>query len=216
MLIDEAIILFKYYLQSNGKKKTIESYNVLFDKLSCFYACRSFEGFAPDEIFQFLEETTKNLSKTTRRLRYSQIKAFYNFIIERNSLSLSNPCNTPLLHKTFRIPKNSPRKILDREIIEEMIYDTKSHRDRLKVELQAKCWLRIGELLKLKVSDISDRTITLREPKSGKEAEKAHMPENISKKLLEYMQENKFQGEIEYSLYVIRQLDQLSKDLEPG
>jgi integrase len=50
-------------------------------------------------------------------------------------------------------------------------------------------------LLKIKVSDVSDRTITLREPKSGKEAEKAYMPENVSRKLLGYIQENAIQGE---------------------
>ena len=58
------------------------------------------------------------------------------------------------------------------------------------LELQARCGLRIGELLKIKVSDISDRTITLREPKSGKETELAYMPENVSKKLTEYIKDN--------------------------
>jgi len=52
-----------------------------------------------------------------------------------------------------------------------MIYNTKKQRDRLILELQARCGLRIGELLKTKVSDVSDRTISLREPKSGKDAE---------------------------------------------
>jgi len=55
------------------------------------------------------------------------------------------------------------------------------------LELQARCGLRIGELLKIKVSDISERTITLRELKSGKESELAYMPENVSKKLAEYV-----------------------------
>jgi integrase len=54
-----------------------------------------------------------------------------------------------------------------------MIYDTKRQRDRLLLELQARCGLRIGELLKIRVSDVSDRTIILREPKSGKEIEMA-------------------------------------------
>jgi hypothetical protein len=58
-----------------------------------------------------------------------------------------------------------------------MIYNTQSQWDRLIVELQARCGLRIGELLKIRVSDVSGRSITLREPKSGKEAEMAYMPE---------------------------------------
>jgi integrase/recombinase XerD len=98
---------------------------------------------------------------------------------------MRNPCSTPLLSKSFQAPKQQPHKILDRETVDEMIYNTKQQRDRLILELQARCGLRIGELLKIKVSDVSDRTITLREPKSGKETERAYMPENVSRKLAE-------------------------------
>ena len=139
MITKEAITLFKYYLQSNHKKKTIESYNSPSDKFGTIYTQKQLEDISPDEIFQFLENVTQNLSKSTRRLRYAQIKAFYNFIIDRRSLNMRNPCNTPLLSKAFKAPKNSPRKILDREIVEEMIYNTKRHRDRLILELQARC-----------------------------------------------------------------------------
>jgi len=50
-------------------------------------------------------------------------------------------------------------------------------------------------MLKIKVSDVSDRTISLREPKSGKDAEMAYMPENVSRKLVEYIKEKALQGE---------------------
>jgi integrase len=76
-----------------------------------------------------------------------------------------------------------------------MIYNAKRQRDQLILELQARCGLRIGELLKIKVSDVSDRTITLREPKSGKETEIAYMPENVSRKLAEYIKEKALQPE---------------------
>jgi hypothetical protein len=49
------------------------------------------------------------------------------------------------------------------------------------LELQARCGLRIGESLKIKVSDVSERRILLREPKLGKEAEVAYMPEPVCK-----------------------------------
>jgi integrase/recombinase XerD len=70
-----------------------------------------------------------------------------------------------------------------------MIYNTTKQRDRLILELQARCGLRIGELQKIKASDVSDRTITLREPKSGNDTERAYMPENVSRKLAEYITE---------------------------
>jgi integrase/recombinase XerD len=37
--------------------------------------------------------------------------------------------------------------------------------------------------------------MTLREPKSGKETERAYMPENVSRKLAEYIKEKALQGE---------------------
>ena len=85
--------------------------------------------------------------------------------------------------------------MLERETVDEMIYNTKRVRDRLILELQAKCGLRIGELLKVKVSDISDRTITLRNPKSGKESELAYMPESLSRKLAEYVRNKSLQSD---------------------
>jgi integrase len=52
-----------------------------------------------------LESLTEKLSKSTRRLRYAQLKAFCNFLIEKFNLNLRNPCNVPLLAKAFRTPK---------------------------------------------------------------------------------------------------------------
>ena len=195
MTTKEAINLFKYYLQANHKKRTIASYDLIMDRFMAIYAQKSLADISSDEIFQFLESMTQNLSKSTRRLRYAQLKAFYNFIIDRCSLNMRNPCNTPLLSKSFKAPKYPPHKILDRETVDEMIYNTKGQRDRLIMELQARCGLRIGELLKVRASDVVDRTITLREPKSGKEAEKAYMPENLSRKLAEYVKEKALREE---------------------
>ncbi len=195
MITKEAITLFKYYLQSNHKPRTIESYRLLLERFEVIFTQKDLETIAPDEIFHFLENLTGNMAKSTRRLRYAQLKAFYNFIIDRCSLNMRNPCSTSLLSKSFKAPKQQPHKILDRETVDEMIYNTKRQRDRLILELQARCGLRIGELLKIKASDVSDRTITLREPKSGKETERAYMPENVSRKLAEYVKEKAINGE---------------------
>ena len=75
------------------------------------------------------------------------------------------------------------KKILDKELVDELIYKTTSTRDRLILELQARCGLRVGEVLKLTVSDVSDRKLIIREPKSGKDAEIAFMPEQIARRM---------------------------------
>jgi integrase len=116
------------------------------------YAQRALYSIGPGEIYTFLETLTQDLAKSIRRLRYARLKTFYNFIIDRYSLNMKNPCNTSLLNKSYRAPKQMSRKMLERETVDEMIYNTKRHRDRLILELQARYGLRIGELLKIAVN----------------------------------------------------------------
>jgi integrase len=195
MTLKEAIILFGYHQRSNLKPRTVRSYQPLLQKFEAEFGERSFDSIGSDEIFQFLEMVTGDRSKSTRRLRYAQLKALFNFLIDKCNLSMKNPCDAPLLSKAFKTPKQVSRRILDREIVEELIYHTQTLRDRLILELQARCGLRIGETLKIKVSDVSDRKLVLKEPKSGKESEVAFMPEQIAKRLHDYIQQENLAAE---------------------
>jgi integrase len=187
MNVKEAISLFRFYQQSNHRKRTVDSYRFLLQHFDSIFSDRDIESIKADEIYHFLEQLTKTLSKSTRRLRYAQLKAFFNFIIEKCLPDLKNPCSAPLLSKTFRMPRAVPKTILEKEIVDEMIYNTKNQRNRLMLELMARCGLRIGELLGLKASDISERRLTIKTPKSGNESEIAFMPEQVAKRLSEYI-----------------------------
>jgi len=187
MNVKEAISLFRFYQQSNHRKRTVDSYRFLLQHFDSIFSDRDIESIKADEIYHFLEQLTKTLSKSTRRLRYAQLKAFFNFIIEKCLPDLKNPCSAPLLSKTFRMPRAVPKTILEKEIVDEMIYNTKNQRNRLMLELMARCGLRIGELLGLKASDISERRLTIKTPKSGNESEVAFMPEQVAKRLSEYI-----------------------------
>jgi integrase/recombinase XerD len=187
MKTKEAITLFQTYQRSSHRKRTLQSYLPMLSQFKALYGETVFENLGSDEIYRFLEDVTQGRARSTRRLRYAQLKAVFNFVINRCDLDMKNPCNTSLLSKTFRTPKQSPRRIFEKEAIDEIIYNTKNLRDRLILELQARCGLRVGESLKIRVSDISERKIILREPKSGKEAEVAYMPEPIAKRLEEYV-----------------------------
>jgi len=195
MTIKDAITLFGYHQRSNLKARPVQSYHPLLQRFEGQFADRSFDSIGSDEIYQFLESLTEKLSKSTRRPRYAQLKTFCNFLIEKCNWNMRNPCNAPLLSKAFKTPKKMARRILDREVVEELIYKTKNLRDRLIVELQARCGLRIGELLKIKVSDVLDRKLILRGPKSGKESEVAFMPEQIARRVNDYIQQKSLSPE---------------------
>jgi integrase/recombinase XerD len=46
--------------------------------------------------------------------------------------------------------------------------------------------MRIGEVLKLRLGDLQDRKLVLREPKSGKEYEFVFIPQKVADRLREY------------------------------
>ena len=56
MMTHEAIKLFKDYLHSNHRKRTIESYGPLLDKYEGAYAERVLDSIGSDEIYHFWSE----------------------------------------------------------------------------------------------------------------------------------------------------------------
>ncbi len=116
MTLREAITLFGYHQRSNLKPRTLRSYQPLLQRFDAEFGERSFDSIGSDEIFQFLETLAEDRSKSTRRLRYAQLKALFNFLIDKCNLNMKNPCDAPLLSKVFRTPKQVSRRILDREI----------------------------------------------------------------------------------------------------
>lgn len=73
----------------------------------------------------------------------SPLKAFFNYVIEVTGINAKNPCTAVVLAKAYKNVLHRPRKILDKETVDEMIFNASSLRDRLILELQARCGLRI-------------------------------------------------------------------------
>jgi integrase len=195
MTIQEAIELFKNHQNVTVRKSTIRSYGKFLERFEERFAQREVVSISADDIGKFLEECAEPLNRSTRHLRYAQLKAFFNYIFEASDLNIKNPCNAGVLFKTFKNVYQGQRKILDKETVDEIIFNSRSARDRLILELQARCGLRIGEVLNLRASDISGRKLMIQEPKSGRDAEVAFMPEHISSKLTEYIQAKKMSPE---------------------
>ncbi len=187
MTISQAVELHRDYQKATRKARTRESYKLLLERLRGSFGDREVDSVKAEEMLQFLDTGTDKLAKSTRHLRYSQLKAFFSFALDLAGSNIQNPCNSSLLSKTFRGAAHLQRKILDKESVDELIFNASNPRDRLMLELQARCGLRIGEVLGLKVSDVSARKLLIRGPKSGKEAEVAFMPEHIAKRMVDYI-----------------------------
>ncbi len=196
MTIEKAIEIFKDHQRTSLKKRTQEGYKNLLERFNKDFSDRNVESIKAEELCRFLETYTEGLARATRRLRYAQLRAFFNFVIDTFEMNIKNPCCVPQLFKSFKSVQQRPRKILDKETVDEIIFNSKNTRDRLILELQARCGLRIGEVLNLKVSDVSGRKLMLQEPKSGREMEVAFMPEHIATRLTDYIaSKNLFTGD---------------------
>jgi integrase/recombinase XerD len=81
------------------------------------------------------------------------------------------------------------RAIIDKEIVDELIFRTTNQRNRLMLELMARGGMRISEVLKLIPLDIIDQKLILKDPKSGKEQETVYIPQKIAERLKEYIKQ---------------------------
>jgi integrase/recombinase XerD len=93
-----------------------------------------------------------------------------------------------MLKKFYRSPGLTGWTILEKEVVDEVVFRTTKPRNRLMLELMARGDMRISEVLQLTPNDIEDRKLTLRSPKSGKEREVVFIPQKVADCLKEYIQ----------------------------
>ncbi len=146
-----------------------------------------------DQILEFLNRITEGTKQQTKRTRYAHLSAFFNFIISNIDQALQNPCATPILRKMFRAKSIPSWEIIDKDVIDEIIFRTGKKRNRLILELMARGGMRIGEVLKLTPADVQDRKLTLKNPKSGKMREHVFITQKVADRLKAYIRENNIQ-----------------------
>jgi integrase len=95
-----------------------------------------------------------------------------------------------MLRKMFRERPPQQWKIVEKDLVDEIIFRTMKPRNRIMLELMARGGMRVGEVLKIRPMDIQDRKITLAGPKSGKESEVVFIPQKVADRLKEYVKES--------------------------
>lgn len=136
-------------------------------------------------IIDFVSAVSNENKPSTKSSRIGTIRAFFNFIIEVTEAEFQNPCLRPMIKKLFKSPRFSSPKLLDKDLIDEIIFRTTNERDRLILELMGRGGMRIGEVLNIRVSDINfeSSTILVTEPKSGRAGEKVYITKKLASKL---------------------------------
>jgi len=142
-----------------------------------------------------MTKVSDGTKQSTKKLRFTLLAAFFNYIKNSVDPDFQNPCDNPALRKLFRAGKLIQFKILEKDVVDEIIFRTANPRNRLMLELMARTCMRVGEVLKLTPPDIEDRKVIIRDPKSGKEAEVAFLPQKVADRLKRYIRENEIQSD---------------------
>ena len=115
MTIEKAIEIFRNHQRTSLKKRTQEGYKNLLERFREEFRDRDVESIKAEELCRFFETYTEGLAKAALRLRYAQLRAFFNFVIDTFEIDMKNPCCIHQLFKSFNSVQQRPRKILDKE-----------------------------------------------------------------------------------------------------
>ena len=140
-----------------------------------------------EDILAFMSSVSDGTKQNTKKLRFTLLSAFLNFVKTSLDTDFQNPCENPALRKLFRAGKPAQFKIFEKETIDEIIFRTQNPRNRLMLELMARSGMRVGEVLKLKAKDVEGRKAIIRQPKSGREAEAVFLPQKVADRLRQYI-----------------------------
>lgn len=87
----------------------------------------------------------------------------------------------------FKRPQAIQWNIVDKESVDEIIFETTNIRNRLMLELMARGGMKIGEVLNLTPADIHERSLAVQNPKSGRVGETVYVPRKILVRLTAYV-----------------------------
>jgi integrase/recombinase XerD len=80
--------------------------------------------------------------------------------------------------------------MIEKDLIDEIIFRTDNLRNRIMLELMARGGMRIGEVLNLTPRDVENRKLIICDPKSGREIEVVFIPRKVADRLNQYIREN--------------------------
>jgi len=187
MNVSQASKIWLDYHRAHSKKNTVRAYEATFGKFNQNLANRNLKEVSTDDILDFMTQITEGRKPQTKRIRFSHLNAFFNFLRTNFDGDIKNPCDSQMLRKLFRPKTIVHWDIIEKETVDEIIFRTNNLRNRLILELMARGAMRVGEVLKSTPSDIFDRKLILNDTKSGKSQEMIFIPQKVADRLKEYI-----------------------------
>jgi len=189
MNVEAAVKIYLSYLKDNTRPNTVRSFGFTLLRFQEAFSDREMRDIKESDVIEFISSINEGCAPSTKNGRVGVIRAFFNFIIEITEADFHNPCLRPMVKKLFKCQKFTSPKLLEKDLIDEIIFRTTAERDRLLLELMGRAGMRIGEVLNIRRAniDFDNSTILITEPKSGRAGEKVYVTKKLCAKVQAYI-----------------------------
>ena len=98
-MVFRGVTSFMGYQRMNLKKNTLRTYNRLLTNFQNHFGEIDLSSITSEQILTFLADLSKGTKPSTKRLRFTLLSAFFNFIRNSFEPELQNPCDNQTLRK---------------------------------------------------------------------------------------------------------------------
>ena len=106
MIVSQASKIWLEYHRTHSKHNTVRAYEFTIEKFNQNFANLNLNEMSTDDILDFMAKITEGQKPQTKRIRFSHLTAFFNFMRNNFDSDLKNPCDSPMLRKLFRPKAN--------------------------------------------------------------------------------------------------------------
>ena len=122
MIVSQASKIWLEYHRAHSKCNTVRAYEFTIAKFNQNFANLNINEVSTNDILDFMAKITEGRKPQTKRIRFSHLTAFFNFMKNNFDSDLNNPCDSPMLRKLFRPKAFVHWEIIEKETVDEIIW----------------------------------------------------------------------------------------------
>ena len=97
MKLSKAAKIWIDYHKTHSKKNTVRAYRAIIEQFIQEFGDGPVGLATPEQILTYLNRLTEGNKPYTKRIRFSQLSSFFNFVRNNIDPELRNPCDRPMI-----------------------------------------------------------------------------------------------------------------------
>jgi site-specific recombinase XerD len=109
MIVSQTSKIWLEYHRALSKCNTVRAYEFTIEKFNQNFANLNLNEVSTDDILDFMAKITEGRKPQTKRIRFSHLTAFFNFMRNNFDCDFKNPCVFPDATKNMFVPRKLHR-----------------------------------------------------------------------------------------------------------